>query len=372
MPRPLFGYKVLDLSRILAGPLAAQLLADLGAEVIKVEPPSGDPSRNWGPPFEEGGDRESAYFRCANRGKKGIVLDFSNPVDLRRLITLLGEADAVLENFLPDSAEKHGLTWDRLHARFPKLIVASIRGFASDVPAARRAGYDFIAQAESGWMSLTGEPDDRPLKTGTALADLLCGLYAANGLQAALLHRERTGEALHVEVPLFEAALSGLLNVASGALMTGEAPTRRGNAHPNIVPHQTFACLGGEVALGVGSDRQFEVLALWLGLDLEAEPQWRTNPGRVRDRQRLEPLLETRLASLRAEEVLDFCATHAIPAGRVRSVEDALFHQAGTLHRLIQPLYDPATGGIIPLLASPLLLDSQRACAALPPPRWER
>lgn len=372
MRRPLAGYKVLDLSRILAGPFAAQLLADLGAEVIKVEPPSGDPSRSWGPPFEEEGGRESAYFRCANRGKKGLVLDFSNPLDQRRLVTLLGEADVLLENFLPDSAEKHGLTWERLHARFPKLIVASIRGFASDVPAARRAGYDFIAQAESGWMSLTGEPDGRPLKTGTALTDVICALYAANGIQAALLHRERTGEPLHVEAPLFEAALAGLVNVASGALMTGEAPARHGNAHPNIVPYQTFPCADGEVALGVGSDRQFEVLALWLGLDLEAEPQWRTNPGRVRDRNRLVSALETRLAPLRAEAVLDFCATHAIPASRVRSVEDALFHQAGALHRLIQPLYDPATGGIIPLLASPLLLDGQRACASLPPPRWER
>lgn len=371
MPRPLAGYKVLDLSRILAGPFAAQLLADLGAEVIKVEPPGGDPSRGWGPPFEAG-ERESAYFRCANRGKKGLVLDFSSSVDQRRLITLLGEADVLVENFLPDSAEKHGLTWERLHDRFPKLIVASIRGFASDVPASRRAGYDFIAQAESGWMSLTGEPEGRPLKTGTALTDVICALYAACGIQAALLHRERTGEALHVEAPLFEAALAGLVNVASGALMTGEAPARYGNAHPNIVPYQTFACAEGQVALGVGSDRQFEVLALWLGIDLEAEPHWRTNPGRVRDRDRLVPVLEARLAPLRLEAVLDFCAIHAIPASPIRSVEDALFHQAGTLHRLIQPLFDPASRGIIPLLASPLLLNGQRACAPLPPPRWER
>lgn len=189
-----------------------------------------------------------------------------------------------MENFLPESAEKLGLTWDRLHARYPKLILASVRGFASDVPAARRPGYDFVIQAESGWMSITGEPEGRPMKVGTALADVLAALYTANGIQAALLHRERTGEALHVEVPLMEAALAGLINVGASVLMTGEAPQRHGNAHPAIVPYQTFACRDGEFAIGIGSDRQFEVLALWLGLDLEGEPQWKENRGRVLDR----------------------------------------------------------------------------------------
>ena len=189
----------------------------------------------------------------------------------------------------------------------PKLILASVRGFASDVPASRRAGYDFIVQAESGWMSITGEPEGRPMKVGVALADVLAALYCANGIQAALLHRERTGEAIHVEVPLMEAALSGLVNVGAGTLMTGQTPERFGNAHPNIVPYQSFACADGEVAVGVGSDRQFEVLALWLGLDLEAEPRagGRTAAA-CRDRKRAAAILcEAASPGQRSEEVLD-------------------------------------------------------------------
>jgi crotonobetainyl-CoA:carnitine CoA-transferase CaiB-like acyl-CoA transferase len=369
-PSPLQKVRILDLSRILAGPFAAQLLADLGAEVTKVEPPEGDPTRGWGPPFEEGERGESAYFRCANRGKRALALDLHTAAGREALGELLKRADVVVENFLPDSAERLGLTWERLHAEFPKLILASIRGFASDVASARRAGYDFIIQAESGWMSITGEPEGRPMKIGVALVDVLAALYCANGIQAALLHRERTGEALHVEVPLMEAALSGLVNVAAGALMTGNPPARYGNAHPQIVPYQTFRCGDGEVALGVGSDKQFELLALWLGLDLDAHPHWKRNRGRVEDRERLAALIEERLGPHTVEEVVAFCGENAIPASFVRTVDDVLFRQAGQLHQLIQPLVEPGTGRMIPTLATPVLLNGRRACAPLPPPRW--
>jgi crotonobetainyl-CoA:carnitine CoA-transferase CaiB-like acyl-CoA transferase len=360
---------VIDLSRILAGPFAAQLLADLGAEVIKVESPQGDPTRGWGPPFEYGDRGESAYFRCANRGKRNIVLDLAEPDQLDRLHELLKQADVIVENFLPESADKLGLTWERLHAKHPKLILASVRGFASDVPASRRSGYDFIVQAESGWMSITGEPEGRPMKVGVALADVLAALYLANGVQAALLHRERTGEALHVEVPLMEAALSGLVNVGAGTLMTGQTPERFGNAHPNIVPYQSFARSDGEVAVGVGNDRQFEVLALWLELDLDAMPHWRNNPGRVRDRKLLVDVLGERFARKSAADVMTFCEAHAIPASRVRTVDDVLFRQAGILHHLIKTLFDQETGDMVPVLSSPILLNDERACAKLPPPR---
>ena len=370
MPRPLLHYKVLDLSRVLAGPFATQLLADLGAEVIKIEPPAGDPTRGWGPPFEGGDHGESAYFRCTNRGKRSIVMDLYDGYQRERLEDLIRQSDVLLENFLPDSAERLGLTWERLHAKHPKLIVASVRGFASDVPAARRAGYDFTLQAESGWMSITGEPDGQPMKVGVALVDVLAGLFAANGVQAALVHRERTGEAIHVEVPLMEAALAGLVNVGAGTLMTGQTPERFGNGHPHIVPYQAFACADGDVAVGVGSDRQFEVLSLWLGL--EAEPAWRENRGRVQDRKRLVPLLERRFAARTVADVLGFCEEHAIPAGRVRTVDDVLFRQAGVLHHLIQTLFDDRTGGMVPVLSSPILLNDERACAQLPPPRWRR
>lgn len=370
MLKPLLHFKVLDLSRILAGPFATQLLADLGAEVTKIEPLTGDPTRGWGPPFEYGDQGESAYFRCANRGKQTLAMDLTEPLHQERLEGLIKQADVLVENFLPESAEKLGLTWERLHAKHPKLILASIRGFASDVPACHRAGYDFIVQAESGWMSISGEPAGRPMKVGVALVDVLAALYAANGIQAALLHRERTGEAIHVEVPLMEAALSGLVNVGAGTLMTGQTPERFGNGHPNIVPYQTFTCRDGEVALGVGNDRQFEMLGLWLGLDLEAEPQWRQNRGRVLDRTRLIARLEGCLIQRTSQEVLTFCEAHAIPASPVRTVDDVLFRQAGILHHLIQTLFDAETGDMVPVLSSPILLNDERACAKLPPPRW--
>jgi crotonobetainyl-CoA:carnitine CoA-transferase CaiB-like acyl-CoA transferase len=368
--QPLGHFKILDLSRILAGPFATQLLADFGAEVLKIEPPAGDPTRGWGPPFELGETGESAYFRCANRGKRSLRLDLREQAGLAGLEELMVEADVLVENFQPDKAEDLGLTWERLHDRHPKMIVASIRGFASDVAAARRPGYDFILQAASGWMSITGEPEGRPMKVGVALVDVLAALFAANGIQAALLHRERTGEALHVEVPLMEVALAGLVNVGADALMTGKTPQRLGNAHPQIVPYQTFPCSDGEVAVGVGSDRQFEVLALWAGIDLEQEPAWRHNRGRVRDRARLVALLEAHFRGRTVDQVVSFCETNGIPASPVRTVDDVLFHRAGVLHQLIHTLYDARGGRMVPVLASPVLFNDERACSPIPPARW--
>ena len=370
MAKPLGHYKILDLSRVLAGPFATQMLADFGAEVLKIEPPDGDPTRGWGPPFDQGDQGESAYFRCANRGKRALRMDLRDGADRECLSGLMDRHDVLVENFLPDSAEDLGLTWERIHLLHPKLIVASIRGFASDVEACRRPGYDFIIQAESGWMSITGEPEGRPMKVGVALADVLAALYTANGIQAALLHRERTGEALHIEVPLMEAALAGLVNVGAGALMTGQAPERLGNAHPQIVPYQTFPCSDGEAAIGVGSDRQFEVLALWAGIDLQAEPLWRFNRGRVRDRARLVAVLEAHFRQRTVEEATAFCEANAIPASRVRSVDDVLFRQAGNVHNMIQTLYDEGVGQMVPVLASPVLFNDERACSDLPPARW--
>jgi crotonobetainyl-CoA:carnitine CoA-transferase CaiB-like acyl-CoA transferase len=367
LPKPLGHFKIMDLSRILAGPFATQLLADFGAEVLKIEPPAGDPTRGWGPPFEQG---ESAYFRCANRGKRAQRMNLRDPGDREFLTDLLQTCDVLVENFLPDAAEDLGFTWERLHDLHPKLILASIRGFASDVAASRRPGYDFIIQAESGWMSITGEPGGRPMKIGVALVDVLAALYTANGIQAALLHRERTGEAMHVEVPLMEAALAGLVNVGAATLMTGKAPERLGNAHAQIVPYQTFPCSDGEAAIGVGSDRQFEVLALWAGIDLEAEPDWRGNRGRVRDRERLVAVLDRHFRQRTVEETIAFCDANAIPASQVRTVDDVLFRQAGLSHQLIQTLYDDTSGKMVPVLATPVLFNDERACSDLPPARW--
>ncbi len=370
MPKPLSHFRIVDLSCVLAGPFSTQLLADFGAEVQKLEPPGGDPTRGWGPPFEDREDGQSAYFRCSNRGKTTQPVDLHTEEGRTLLFDLLKDADVLVENFRSDSADRLGLGWKRLHAKFPKLILASIRGFASDVSASRRAGYDFIIQAESGWMAVTGEPEGHPMKVGVALVDVLAGLYCANGIQAALLHRERTGEALHIEVPLMEAALAGLVNVAAGALMTGEAPQRWGNAHPQIVPYQSFPCTDGNVAIGVGSDRQFEVLAMWLGLDLDTKPEWRKNRGRVQDRDAVVALIEARTRTRTVAEVLKVCEANAIPASPVRSVDEVLFRKSGELHNLLQPLFDSDTNTMVPTLATPVLLNGERACAALPPPRW--
>jgi len=363
-------YKILDFSRILAGPFAAQLLADFGAEVLKIEPPDGDPSRGWGPPFEAD-TGESAYFRCANRGKRGLVMDLEDEGCKALLHELMTSADVVVENFMPDSAEFLGFTWEKIHDRYPKLIVASVRGFASDVPAARRPGYDLILQAECGLMSLTGDPSGQPMKAGASVVDIVAGLYLANGIQAAMLHRERTGEAIHVEVPLMEAGLASLAHVAAETLMTGAAPARMGNAHPHIVPYQTFACSDGVAAIGCGKDRQFEVLALWAGIDLEAEPRWRANRGRVEDRERLVRLLEAHFSRRTVAETMDFCDRHAIPASRVRTVDEVLFREAGTLHHLVTTLYDGDEGRMVPVLASPVLFNDMRARSRIPPPRFQ-
>jgi crotonobetainyl-CoA:carnitine CoA-transferase CaiB-like acyl-CoA transferase len=370
MSKPLSHFRIVDLSCVLAGPFCTQLLADFGAEVQKLEPPDGDPTRGWGPPFEDGDAGESAYFRCANRGKRSRTTNLHTEAGKTGLFELLKEADVLVENLQADSADRLGLGWKRLHAKFPKLILASVRGFASDVAASRRAGYDFIIQAESGWMAITGEPEGRPMKVGVALVDVLAGLYCANGIQAALLHRERTGEALHIEVPLMEVALASLANVASGALMTGETPKRWGNAHPHIVPYQTFPCTDGDVAIGVGSDRQFEVLAMWLGLNLEARPEWKKNRGRVKDREELVGLIEARTRTSTVDDVLTMCEANAIPASRVRSVDEVLFHKGSVLHNLLQPLFEEETNTMVPTLATPILLNGERACSPLPPPRW--
>lgn len=364
MTAPLDGVKVLDLSRILAGPFAAQLLADLGAEVVKIESPDGDPTRQWGPPFDREG--ESAYFRCANRGKRSRFVDVRTAEGKAIVEDELARADVVIENFKPSSARTLGWTPDVLRARHPRLIVASVRAFASDVAAAERPGYDFLLQAESGWMSITGEPDGRPMKVGVALVDVLAALYLANGVQAALVRRVRTGEGMHVEVPLMEAALAGLVNVGASALMTGDAPARFGNAHPNIVPYQSFACRDGDVAIAVGNDRQFG--ALVETLRLESEPpvpsEWATNPGRVRARDAVVAWLAGRFAALSLAEALARCGGAGVACGPVRGAADVLLRERGRLHDAVVDLED----GSGPVIASPLLLDGARACNRTPPP----
>lgn len=366
-PAPLAGVRIVDLSRILAGPFATQLLADLGATVVKFEPPSGDPTRQWGPPFDDHG---SAYYRCANRGKECRVVDLGSESGRAEIDRELADADVVVENFRPGSASAVDFTPERLRERFDRLIVASVRAFASDVTGAARPGYDFLLQAESGWMAFTGEPDGRPMKVGVALVDVLAALYLANGIQAALRHRDQTGVALHVEVPLMEAALAATVNVGAGVLMTGDAPTRHGVAHPNIVPYQSFPCRDGDVAIAVGNDRQFESLMLGLGLQdsLAEHPNWRTNPGRVDDRFRLVSLLSDSFATRTLAEALALGEASGVACGPVRQLDDVLLHQRGTLHDAVETM-TTSEGTPVEVLRSPVLLDGERACHPRPPSR---
>lgn len=362
----LAGIRIVDLSRILAGPFATQLLADLGATVEKVEPLGGDATRAWGPPFSESG--ESAYFRAANRGKRTRELDLRGEAGKAELARLLADADVVVENFLPRAARELGLDPSSLRQRFPRLIVASIRSFASDTEARDRAGYDFLMQAEAGWMQITGEPSGRPMKVGVALVDVLTGLYLGNAIQAALLHRARTGEACHVEVPLFEAALAGLVNVASSALLTGQRPARHGNAHPSIVPYQSFPCVDGEVAIAVGNDRQFA--ALCDELRIVAESEWATNPGRVRDRERVVAAITGATRAMTVAEVVATCGRVEVAAGPIRGVDEVLRLPEGMLHRAIHETVEPTRGERVKVIGTPILVDGDRACSPLaPPPR---
>lgn len=371
MSAPLAAIRVVDLSRILAGPFAAQLLADLGATVRKIEPIGGDPTRQWGPPFERGDHGESAYFRCANRGKHTLELDLHDRDDHARLFLELAAADVMIENFLPRSARDLGLDFATLHARFPQLVVASIRSFAGDTAAAERAGYDFLIQAESGWMSITGEPDGRPMKIGVALVDVLAGLYLANGVQAALLERQATGVGRHVEVPLMEAALAGLVNVGASVLMTGATPQRFGNAHPNIVPYQSFTCADGEVAIAVGNDRQFQALmdGLGLGAELARQPHWRSNPGRVRDRQQVVATIQGAASRLTRQALVALCERAEVAAGPVRTVDEALTGVGSTLHRAVHHLRDPSSGEDVAVVGTPIRIDGARMCSSVAPPR---
>lgn len=363
---PLHGVRVLDASRVLAGPLAAQLLADLGADVLKVEPPEGDPTRGWGPPFERG---QAAYFRCANRGKRSIRLDLHREDHRRRLEALLAEADVFLENYLPGQAERFGLEPAALVERYPRLVVGSVRAFASDTDASRRAGFDLLMQAEAGWMAVTGDPEGRPTKVGFALVDVVAALHLAAGVEALLLRRERTGRGGRIEVPLIEAALAGLVNVAAGALASGQEPGRLGNRHPHIVPYGVFETRDGPIAVACGTDVQFARLyEEWEGRPLcGRRSAWRTNEGRLRDREAVERWLAGHLERVEREEALSRLGRARVPAGPVRGVLEALRARPGAWHRSLARLDDGTEA-----LAPPLLVDGRRAFRSTPPPERPR
>lgn len=318
---PLAGIKVLDLSRVMAGPYATMALGELGAEVLKVERPGGgDDTRQWGPPFVAG---ESTYFLSANRNKESIVLDLENPRHQayvrERALTW---ADVVVENFRPGTLEKWGIGLDALREANPRLITASVRGYP---PGDDRPGYDFVMQAGSGLMAITGPVAGEPSKVGVPIVDLVAGLFLLSGIEAALWARSQTGQGQHVSVSLWEAALAILSNVAQSALATGRPPARLGNAHPQLAPYQTVRVSDGQIALAVGNDRQFQALVAAMGHpEWAADARFQTNPERVRHRRELIDLLESVLLTRSRESWLALFEAAGVPAGPVRTVPEAL------------------------------------------------
>lgn len=287
--RPLEGLKVLELARILAGPWVGQVLADLGATVIKVESLKGDDTRTWGPPFiERDGDRSAAYFYGCNRGKLSVTADLRDEADADFVRDLASQADVVIENFKLGGLTKFGLDYDTLSALNPRLVYCSITGFGQDGPYAERAGYDYLVQGMSGLMSITGSPDGEPQKVGVAVTDIYTGLYAVAAIQAALTARERTGRGDHIDMSLLDAGTATLANQAMNYLVTGTSPNRMGNEHPNIVPYQVFPVADGDIIIAAGNDRQYRALCEILDRpDLRDNPDYATNAGRVADRVRL-------------------------------------------------------------------------------------
>ena len=372
--KPLDGLRVLDLSRVLAGPWCTQLLADMGAEVIKVERPgAGDDTRHWGPPWHEhGDDKVAAYFLAANRGKKSAAVDFSRPEGAALVRRMAGTSDVVVENFKVGGLARFGLDAASLRAANPRLIHASITGFGQDGPKADRAGYDFIIQGMGGMMSITGLPDDAPgggpMRAGVAIVDLFTGLYASNAILAALHRREKTGEGATLDISLFETQLAVLANQASNALVSGKDPPRQGNTHPNIVPYQPFDAADQPIIIAVGNDRQFARLAEICGApEWAADPRFATNGTRVANRDELVRLIALQVAKRPAAEWLEKLEAAGIPAGPINRIGQALGDPQAEFRGTVRRF---GTGrlGEVPTVGSPLRFDGKRADADLPPP----
>ncbi|MEA2377804.1 MAG: hypothetical protein QOD13_1711 [Thermoleophilaceae bacterium] len=358
--QPLSGVRVVDLSRVLAGPYCTMVLADLGADVVKVErPEGGDETRGWGPPFTGG---EAAYYLSVNRGKRSCALDLSQPEGRELALELCAGADAVIENFKVGGADRLGVGYEAVRERNPSVVYCSITGFGSEREPPGRPGYDFVAQAESGLMSLTGAEDGSPYKVGVALVDVLAGLHAA----AAILAGLKGGEGARIEVPLLDSALAGLVNVAQNALVTGAEPARYGNAHPNIVPYQTFETASGQVAVAAANDGLFRALCKALDLaELADDPRFATNAARVEQRAGLIPLLQERLRERTAEDWLEELDAAGVPVGKVRTVPEALA-AAAEAGRPATLTVDHPSAGVLELVASPIWGPTN--AAPTPPP----
>ena len=361
----LTGVKVLDLSRVLAGPFATMVLADLGADVIKVEHSErGDDTRHWGPPFAGG---ESAYFLSANRNKRSIAADLKNQADLARIKQFASRADVFIENFRRGTLGGFGMDYPSVKQINPAIIYCSITGFGPGRDQSQ-PGYDFLVQARGGLMGITGHPDGKPTKAGVAAADIICGLYAANAILAALYSRSSTGQGTFIEVPLFECQLSWLANRAQEYLVSGMDTGRMGNAHPSIVPYETFDAADKPIAIAVGNDQQFAAFCRALGReDLAGDPRFATNPQRVVNRRELVGILQSQIIKRSAAEWIATIQDSGVPCGPVNSLADVFSDPHLLSSGMLQEVNHP-TAGTLKMLASPLLVNGERPPIRVPPP----
>jgi glutaryl-CoA transferase len=370
MGAPLEGLRVLELARILAGPWIGQTLADLGADVIKVEAPDGDDTRRWGPPFVQGPDGENldaAYFHCCNRGKRSLVADLHTEHGQEVVCRLARRSDVLIENFKVGGLAKYGLDYPVLSKINPRLVYCSVTGFGQTGPHAHRPGYDFMIQGMGGIMDLTGEPDGPPQKTGVAFADIFTGTYGTIAVLAALAQRERTGVGQHVDMALLDSMVGVLANQSLSYLISGSAPRRMGNAHPNIVPYQTFAVRDGSVIIAVGNDLQFARLCDFLGLaPLAKHEKFATNAARVSNREELIQQLSANLAQRGREEVLRAMEERGIPAGPINTLVD-VFSDPQVIYRGMRVDVPTNAGGTVPSVRTPIVFsDAELALRPMP------
>jgi len=376
MAGALDGIKIVDLSRVLAGPWSTQNLADLGADVIKVERPGvGDDTRSWGPPFvsrTEGDAQDAAYFFCANRNKRSLTLDFTTEKGRYILIKLIAQADVLIENYKVGGLKKYGLDYDSLSRINPRLIYCSITGFGQDGPYADRPGYDALVQAMGGLMSTTGEPDEvpggGPQKVGVAVVDILTGLYATNAILAALLHRAKSDQGQHIDIALLDVQVATLANQAGNYLLSGNVPQRMGGAHPSIVPYQPFACADGHVMLAIGNDSQFAALCRAVGQSaIASDVRFATNAMRVRHRAELLDLLIPLMQKHGVEGWCELAQQEGFPCGPINTI-DRVFRDPQVRAREMQIQMDSPSYGSLDLVASPMRLSASPVSYRLAPP----
>lgn len=375
---PLDGLTVLDLSRVLAGPSCTQLLGDLGATVLKIENPktNGDDTRSWGPPYAPLANGEesdlSAYYLSVNRNKLSVAADLGTEDGQRLLRALVERADVLIENYKPGGLEKFGLDHGRLCAQYPGLIYCSISGFGQSGPNRSKPGYDLMAQGYGGIMSLTGEADGPPMKVGVAIADVMCGMYAAVGILAALRHRDKTGEGQHIDLSLVDSQMSWLVNQGTNYLTSGVCPKRHGNAHPNIVPYEVVATADGHVIIAVGNDGQFQRFCVAIGRpELGQDERFRTNPLRQRNREDLMAIIEKILSDMGTEDVIARLNDANVPAGPIHTVEQALQSEQARAREMVVSVDAPEVcGGQLRLLGNPLKFSRTPVTYRRAPPRF--